>query len=166
MRIRYIEMIKSHEKEERFMQNAKRCGCSFQQNASCYAGERIRVNAGSACGCDRCSVQERRCQNECGQRTRSCRPCAPRPTQPRCGCDCRHEQRHDCGKCAPRRSCGNDPYGYANFNPYGYDDGCDWDWYDDFDCCDYPYCNPYRRRCSCEAQNDTCAEKEHDHCEK
>ncbi len=63
------------------MRNAKPCGCSFSQSNSCMAGERIRVNSASSCGCEknhyRC--QESRCPRPCTPLNCPSRPCPPKP---------------------------------------------------------------------------------------
>ncbi len=63
------------------MRNAKPCGCSFSQSNSCMAGERIRVNSASSCGCEknhyRC--QESRCPRPCTPPNCPSRPCPPKP---------------------------------------------------------------------------------------
>ncbi len=63
------------------MRNAKPCGCSFSQSNSCMAGERIRVNSASSCGCEknhyRC--QESRCPRTCNPPNCPSRPCPPKP---------------------------------------------------------------------------------------
>ena len=67
------------------MRNAKPCGCSFSQSNSCMAGERIRVNSASSCGCEknhyRC--QESRCPRPCTPPTCPPRPCPPKPRPPK-----------------------------------------------------------------------------------
>lgn len=148
------------------MQNAKRCGCSFQQQNSCYAGERIRVNANSECGRERCSVQDTRCPRPCTPKPCQCRPCAPRPCAPRGRCG--QESRRN------NRCCGNDPYGYGNYGWNGgydcdFDDMYDdWDW--DYDCGDDMRCSRNRRNrrhsCECEHEQSDCeAHEHHNDCE-
>ena len=67
------------------MRNAKPCGCSFSQSNSCMAGERIRVNSASSCGCEknhyRC--QESRCPRPCTPPNCPSRPCQPKPRPPK-----------------------------------------------------------------------------------
>lgn len=67
------------------MRNAKPCGCSFSQSNSCMAGERIRVNSASSCGCEknhyRC--QESRCPRTCNPPNCPSRPCPPKPRPPK-----------------------------------------------------------------------------------
>lgn len=67
------------------MRNAKPCGCSFSQSNSCMAGERIRVNSASSCGCEknhyRC--QESRCPRPCTPPNCPSRPCPPKPRPPK-----------------------------------------------------------------------------------
>ena len=70
------------------MRNAKPCGCSFSQSDSCMAGERIRVNSASSCGCDRnhYRCQESRCPRPCTPPTCPSRPCPPKPCRPQRPC--------------------------------------------------------------------------------
>lgn len=86
------------------MRNAKPCGCSFSQSDSCMAGERIRVNSASSCGCDRnhYRCQESRCPRPCTPPTCPSRPCPPKPCRPQRPCprpDCEDrcvDQYRDC----------------------------------------------------------------------
>lgn len=130
------------------MRNAKPCGCSFSQSDSCMAGERIRVNTASACGCDknhyRC--QESRSPRPCTPPTGSSRPCPPKPCRPskpnhrpdcedRCvsqyrSClkNCRRERQNQCDCRNHQHECCED------FDSlYGPIYGFDFD-YDDYGC--------------------------------
>lgn len=127
------------------MRNAKQCGCSFSQSNSCMAGERIRVNSASSCGCDRnhYRCQESRRPKPCTPPTNPCGPCQPKP-RPRPDCEDRcATQYRNC-----LRSCRRD-----------HQDDCDCRYqnqgcFDDFDSCygplyDYDYndCGCSRNRC-------------------
>lgn len=160
------------------MQNVKRCGCSFQQNASAYAGERIRVNANCGCDHDHYRVQESHDSKPCAPRMSRVRPCAPRPCRVKpCDCENQHYQNRRTG-----RNCGRNqrPCAYPYPDWYGFD--CDfddmygWDYgfgYDDCRCqrhashdcdndCDYD--DHHDHDCHCQKKQDHSCDRHDDHC--
>lgn len=147
------------------MRNAKPCGCSFSQSDSCMAGERIRVNSASSCGCERnhYCCQESRSPRACSPTCPS-RPCPPRPCpRPRPDCEdrcvnqyrsclknCRCERQNQCDCRKRRHECCDDFDSlYGPIYDFDFD-------YDNCGCNRNHRCNHHGHDCD---DNDCCDEK-------
>lgn len=145
------------------MRNAKPCGCSFSQSDSCMAGERIRVNSASSCGCERnhYRCQESRNPRPCTPPTCPSKPCPPKPCpKPRPDCEdrCVNQYRRclkDC-RCDRQNRCDDSRHNYECCDDFDslYGPIYDFDFDFDYDNCG---CNRNRR---CNRHHD------HDHDDK